>query len=666
MDHRHQTPHPQFHPDPGGGMPGQHNLLGQQHSQQQPCQHPGEVEMPGRYFNQQQVEHHILQQNLYMEQQQQQLQQQRQGGGGNGGCNGFGNPIGGPPGFYWPPPPPGVPLPPANMLHAPPGLGPPGIQQPGLQGMMAINPPAPAFQPQVPSAKRGRPAGQGARGVKGRGHGRQEDVITLGDSPNGSPAPKRPAMAVVQPPFAFQPQMGGGLGLGNPAPVEVVDRHLGGRGPFTGMDWNQGHFYPGMVAQPQMTPGPFHQGIFSPAAPMPPQFLHPPQSLLPQHQHAPPPQSLHPQQAPPQSVHQNMIPATVQAQFNPGTVHADFNNVAHEEVVEAPPVLVAEIGEQEMDNQERQEGDQENPQPTIEQLRAELDNVKFQLYQARQAIEEKDQMLKDQGQGVGQLNREKASIEKKNQDLRVSLDGQKKEIDALKLKMAELERIQSPPNTCSSASTAQPSPLTVRVEASTQTETAERITSETQTTQGEEPQRARVRVKDEVVEEPEEMADAGSQGGFRPVAVKEEPVQEQPNEVEVLGHYPPENNVFATFEEAVAHFNSFFKEAQLLARIEGEFGETFTVAQLRSEFFFNPEGVRVAPQPRIVVHLCANAFYGHFRKVTEDNKSWSSLTKGERAKWTKMKKDLQFVQREMERHGLIEIICKNGRRPRLG
>ncbi|CAL2034314.1 unnamed protein product [Caenorhabditis brenneri] len=618
-----QTPHPQFHPD--GGV------------------------RPGQYFSPQQVEHHqLFQHQLYMQQQQrQQQQQQREGNGG-------GNGLGYPPGHQWYPmgPPPGIPMPAANMHHAPPGLGPPG--------MMAMMPPAPAFQPQVPAAKRGRPAGQGARGVKGRGHGRQEDVITLGDSPNGSPAPKRPAMAVVQPPFAFQPHMGGGLGLGNPAPVQVVDRQgqFGGQGHFLHQQFN------GMFPPQQM---PFtNQGMFSPAPPMPPQFLNGPQSLLPQHQHAPPPQSVHPQQAPPHSVHHQFAPATVQAhsQYNPGTVHADFNNVVHEEVVEAPPVLVAEVGDGAMDNQERQEGDQEDPQATIEGLRAELESVKFQLLQAHQAITEKDRQLKDQGEGIGTLNRDKCQLEKRNQDLRVSLDGQKKEIDALKLKMAELERIQSPPNTCSSASTAQPSPFIVRVEASTQTETAERITSETQTTQGEEPQRARVRVKDEVVEEPEEMADAGSQGGFRAVAVKEEPVQEQPNEVEVLGHYPPENNVFATFEEAAVYFNEYFKEAQLLARIEGEFGETFTVDQLRSKFFFDPEGERVVPQPRKVVHLSSNAFYGHFRKVPRYTK-WGDLRGQQPAKWINMKKDLQFVQREMERHGLIQIIYDNGRMPRL-
>ncbi|EGT35124.1 hypothetical protein CAEBREN_09188 [Caenorhabditis brenneri] len=74
-------------------------------------------------------------------------------------------------------PPPGIPLPPANMLQAPPGLGPPG--------MMSMNPPAPSFRLQV-SAKRGRPAGKGAKAARGRGGGPQ-DVITLGDSPNGSP-----------------------------------------------------------------------------------------------------------------------------------------------------------------------------------------------------------------------------------------------------------------------------------------------------------------------------------------------------------------------------------------------------------------------------------------------------------------------------------------------
>ncbi|EGT35109.1 hypothetical protein CAEBREN_19754 [Caenorhabditis brenneri] len=98
---------------------------------------------------------------------------------------------------------------------------------------------------------------------------------------------KRPSFGVVPPAMPFQPHMAGGqLVLGNPAPVEVVDRH--GQGQF-------GHFFQGMAPPPQMPSGPaahefaMRQGMFSPAAPM------------------------HPQQAPPQSVHQQIAPATVQA-----------------------------------------------------------------------------------------------------------------------------------------------------------------------------------------------------------------------------------------------------------------------------------------------------------------------------------------------------------------
>ncbi|EGT35135.1 hypothetical protein CAEBREN_24992 [Caenorhabditis brenneri] len=80
--------------------------------------------------------------------------------------------------FPWHPrsPPPGIPQPPQDMLHAPPG-----IQAPGLQGMMVMRPPAPSFYPQIPAVKRGR------EGVKRQGQSRQDEVITLGDSPNGSP-----------------------------------------------------------------------------------------------------------------------------------------------------------------------------------------------------------------------------------------------------------------------------------------------------------------------------------------------------------------------------------------------------------------------------------------------------------------------------------------------
>ncbi|EGT35119.1 hypothetical protein CAEBREN_06238 [Caenorhabditis brenneri] len=197
-----------------------------------------------------------------------------------------------------------------------------------------------------------------------------------------------------------------------------------------------------------------------------------------------------------------------------------------------------------------------NSQSTIVQLKAELNRANIQLHQARQAIEEKDQKLKDQGDGIGKLNRDKCQLEKnnraqqeevqnqgtqieklqvksppnkkklmdegKNQDLRVALDGQKKEVDALKLKMTELEKIQSPPNTCSSAYTAQPSPLIVRTEASTQTENAEKRVATSTSTQTETAleeegvqamERGQVQIKEEVVEEPEDM-DVGAEENF--------------------------------------------------------------------------------------------------------------------------------------------------------
>ncbi|CAL2052549.1 unnamed protein product [Caenorhabditis brenneri] len=56
-------------------------------------------------------------------------------------------------------------------------------------------------------------------------------------------------------------------------------------------------------------------------------------------------------------------------------------------------------------------GDIENQ--SIEQLRAEFDNVKFQLHQARQVIQEKERQVKDQEEGIGKLNVKKSKIELK-------------------------------------------------------------------------------------------------------------------------------------------------------------------------------------------------------------------------------------------------------------
>ncbi|EGT39361.1 hypothetical protein CAEBREN_07524 [Caenorhabditis brenneri] len=59
-------------------MPGQQHPPGLQNHQQRAQQHPGAEGMPGRYFNPQQVQHQILQQQLHMQQQQQ--RQGRKGG----------------------------------------------------------------------------------------------------------------------------------------------------------------------------------------------------------------------------------------------------------------------------------------------------------------------------------------------------------------------------------------------------------------------------------------------------------------------------------------------------------------------------------------------------------------------------------------------------------
>ncbi|EGT35132.1 hypothetical protein CAEBREN_11180 [Caenorhabditis brenneri] len=137
----------------------------------------------------------------------------------------------------------------------------------------------------------------------------------------------------------------------------------------------------------------------------------------------------------------------------------------------------------------------EDPQTTIAQLKAELNRANLQLHQARQAIEEKDQKLKDQGDGVGQLNIEKARMEQKNRLLW-------EEVQKLQLKVLELEKVQSPPDTSFPGSTAQSSPIIIRIEAASQTDTVEKSLEE-EGVQARE--RGQVQIKEEVVEESEKM-----------------------------------------------------------------------------------------------------------------------------------------------------------------
>ncbi|EGT35108.1 hypothetical protein CAEBREN_24698 [Caenorhabditis brenneri] len=69
-----------------------------------------------------------------------------------------------------------------------------------------------------------------------------------------------------------------------------------------------------------------------------------------------------------------------------------------------------------------QNDDDREENQSIEQLRAELDNVKFQLHQARQVIEKKERQVTGQEEGIGKLNMDKSKIEKRNAELEATVE----------------------------------------------------------------------------------------------------------------------------------------------------------------------------------------------------------------------------------------------------